>query len=385
MIKLTSGQNQSYARAVNNELVIQRLRVKDYSATELAHDLGLSHAALSSILRGLTKDEIIKISYSISVTGKGRKQVYYSLNESYGILIVVSLSDNRYTISFSNIKEEILFEEQKEIELYDVAIIYEIILRIKQILQESYNDIPLRHIIIAVPGRVNSITGELQLSKQFDIDLFRGRNTIISIFENHFSVPVTMDNDINLSILGELKYGCLKDVQNAMLAYIDNGIGGALLFNGNFYGGDSGYAGELGLTTVTFNGQEAYLDEFASLRSLKNHAKELLHKKFTVADLVEEYQKKGPIYEYVNQTAHLVGKKLRDVVEILNISNIVLSGRVSMFGDDYLKCIQEELCKSQNQCEVQFSLLGKKSILFGAISKSVDCTIPHVEDISENS
>lgn len=385
MTKLITGQNQSYARAVNNELVIQRLRVKDYSATELAHDLGLSHAALSSILRGLTKDEIIKISHSISISGKGRKQVYYSLNESYGILIVVSLSDNRYTISFSNIKEEIIFEEQKEIDLYDIAIIYEIILRIKQILQENYHDIPLRHIIIAVPGRVNSITGELQLSKQFDIDLFRGKNSIIQIFENHFNVPVTMDNDINLSILGEAKYGCLKEVQNAMLVYIDNGIGGALLFNGKFYGGDFGYAGEFGLMTATFHGQEAYLDEFASLRSLKNYAKSILKRKFTVADLVVEYQKKGVIYEYVNQTAHLVGKKLRDVVEILNISNIVLSGRVTMLGDDYLKCIQEEIAKSQNQCEVQFSTLGKKSILFGAVSKSVDCTIPHAEDNLENS
>lgn len=384
MTKLSTGQNQSYARTVNNELVIQCLRVKDYSATELAHDLGLSHAALSSILRGLMKDEIIKISHSISISGKGRKQVYYSLNESYGILIVVSLSDNRYTISFSNIKEEIIFEEQKEIDLYDVAIIYEIVLRIKQVLQENYNDIPLRHIIIAVPGRVNSITGELQLSKQFDIDLFRGKNSIIQIFRNHFNVPVTMDNDINLSILGEAKYGRLKEVQNAMLAYIDNGIGGALLFDGKFYGGDLGYAGEFGLMTATFQGQEAYLDEFASLRSLKNYAKSIFKRKFTVADLVIEYQKKGEIYEYVNQTAHLVGKKLRDVVEILNISSIVLSGRVTMLGNDYLECIQEEVAKSQNQCEVQFSTLGKKSILFGAVSKSVDCTIPHAEDSLES-
>lgn len=384
MIKLTTGQNQSYTRAINNELVIQRLRHKECSATELVNDLGLSHAALSSILKGLMHDEIIKISHSISVAGKGRKQVYYSLNEAYGILIVVSLSDNRYTISFSNIKEEIMFEEQKEIALYDVAIIYEIILRIKEIIDKDYRDIPLRHIIIAVPGRVNSSTGELQLSKQFDNDLFYGKNTIMDIFQKHFAIPVTMDNDINLSILGELKCGCLKNVQNAMLAYIDNGVGGALLINGNFYGGDSGYAGEIGLMTVSFQGQESYLDEFVSLRSLKDYAKSIKGKKYNVNDLVQEYQKHDDIYQYINETAHLVGKKLRDIVEILNISNIVLSGRVSLFGDDYLQCIKEELAKSQNQCDVQFSLLGKKSILFGAITKSVDCTIPHAEDNNEN-
>lgn len=380
MIKLTVGQNQSYARAVNNELVIQRLRQKEYSATELANELGLSHAALSSILRGLMNDEIIKISHSVSVTGKGRKQVCYSLNEGYGIMIVVSLSDNRYSISISNIKEEILFEEEKEIDKYDVAAIYEIILRIKQLLELEYRDIPLRHIIIAVPGRVNIKTGKLQSSKQFNNDLFREQNAIIDIFRKHFTVPVAMDNDINLSIIGEWKYGCLKDASNALLAYIDNGIGGALLINGAFYGGNDGYAGEIGLMNATFNGQESYLDEFVSLRSIKEYLFTKYQKKYKVRDVVEEYQKKGEVYDYVNETAHLLGKKLRDIVEVLNISNIVLSGRISLFNEDYLNCLKEELAKSQNPCIITYSLLGKKSILYGAICKSVDCTIPHAEE-----
>lgn len=380
MIKLTVGQNQSYARAVNNELVIQRLRQKEYSATELANELGLSHAALSSILRGLMNDEIIKISHSVSVTGKGRKQVCYSLNEGYGIMIVVSLSDNRYSISISNIKEEILFEEEKEIDKYDVAAIYEIILRIKQLLELEYRDIPLRHIIIAVPGRVNTKTGKLQSSKQFNNDLFREQNAIVDIFRKHFTVPVAMDNDINLSIIGEWKYGCLKDANNALLAYIDNGIGGALLINGVFYGGNDGYAGEIGLMNATFNGQESCLDEFVSLRSIKEYFSTKHQKKYKVRDVVEEYQKKGEVYDYVNATAHLLGKKLRDIVEVLNISNIVLSGRISLFNEDYLNCLKEELAKSQNLCVITYSLLGKKSILYGAICKSVDCTIPHVEE-----
>lgn len=380
MIKLTVGQNQSYARAVNNELVIQRLRQKEYSATELANELGLSHAALSSILRGLMKDEIIKISHSVSVTGKGRKQVCYSLNDGYGIMIVVSLADNRYLISISNIKEEILFEEEKEIDKYDVATIYEIILRIKQLLELEYRDIPLRHIIIAVPGRVNTKTGKLQSSKQFNNDLFREQNAIIDIFRKHFTVPVTMDNDINLSIIGEWKYGCLKDARNALLAYIDNGIGGALLINGSFYGGNDGYAGEIGLMNATFNGQESCLDEFVSLRSIKEYFLIKHQKKYKVRDLVEEYQKKGEVYDYINATAHLLGKKLRDIVEVLNISNIVLSGRISLFKEDYLNCLKEELAKSQNPCIITYSLLGKKSILYGAICKSVDCTIPHAEE-----
>ncbi len=379
MAKQKFGRNQSYARTVNNELVIEQLREHDYSATDLAVKLDLSNATMSSILKELLGKGIIKVSYSLSKTGKGRKQVYYSLDEDYGIIIVVSLSDNRYKITISNIKEEILYNEEKEIDRYDVAIIYELVLRLKQILDKGeLSTIPLRNIIIAVPGRVNSITGELQLSKQFDHDLFYGKNSIIKIFENHFEAPVMMENDINLSIIGEMKSGCLNDVDNAMLVYIDNGMGGALVFDGKFYGGSSGYAGEIGLMQCYFNGQSSYLDEFASLRSLKEYAKTLLGHKFNVEELVEEYKKKEKLYDYINETARLVGRKLRDIIEILNVSNIVISGRVVLFGEDYLKCVCEETNKSENECHIQFSELVSKSKLIGAMSKSVDNSIPQL-------
>lgn len=373
------GRDQSYARKVNNELVIQKLRKEDLSATELSSTLNLSHAAMSSILKGLLGQGIIKVSCSKSEFGKGRKQVVYSLNEQYGLIIVVSLSDNRYSITISNIKEEILVERVKEIDKYDVSIIYEIVLCIKDLLANNeYRDIPLKNIIISVPGRVNSITGELQLSKQFDKNLFEGKNVISSIFENYFQAPIYIQNDINLSIIGEMKCGRLSNVSNAMIAYIDNGMGGAMVFNNSFYGGEEGYAGELGLMSANFRGEETYLDEFASLRSIKNYVSSVLGRKFTVSSLITEYQKKGNIYDYVIETAHLVGKKLRDLVEVLNISNIVLSGRVVMFGQDYLDAVKEELSKAKNQCKVEYSELGKNSILIGAISKSVDQSIAHM-------
>lgn len=380
MVKEKFGRNQSYARAVNNELVIEQLREHDYSATDLAEKLNLSNATMSSILKGLLNNGIIKISYSVSKAGKGRKQVYYSLDEDYGIIIVVSLSDNRYNITISNIKEEVLYREGKEIERYDVAIVYELVLRLKQILSEkNFINIPLRNIIIAVPGRVNSITSELQLSKQFDRDLFYGKNSIITIFENHFDAPVMMENDINLSIIGEMKSGCLVGVDNAMLVYIDNGMGGALTIDGKFYGGSSGYAGEIGLMHCFFNGRDGYLDEFASLRSIKDYAKEMFNKKFNVDDLVKEYTKKGDLYNYINKTAHLVGHKLRDIIELLNISNIVIAGRATLFGEDYLNCIREETVKSQNECEISFSNITNNLMLIGAMSKSVDNSIPHLD------
>lgn len=371
-MEIYSGRNQSYARKVNNKLVISKLRNGDCSATILVNELNLSNSAMSSILKELETQGVIIPSFSASNLGKGRKQIYYTLNKNYGVFAIVCLSNNRCKIILSNLKEEILLMEEKEIDKYDVTVIYEIILAIKNILaKEEYRDLPLRNIYIAVPGKVNSVTGELQLSKQFDSNLFEENNKIVHLFQTHFDAPIIMQNDTNLAIIGEKRNGELTS-NDALLAYVDNGIGAAMILNGEFYGGDSGYAGELGLMTTSFKGKENFLDEFVSLRSIKNYVKSLLNKNVKTNDVVELFKTNQEIKNYILETAHCLGRKLKDVIELLNISNIIIQGRVHLFGDEYLKCIQDEIAKSQNQCEVRFSNLNGDSIFIGAMSEAVD-------------
>lgn len=370
------GRNQSYARKINSKLVISKLRNNDASATILVDELNLSNSAMSSILKGLELQGIIIPSYFSSNAGVGRKQIYYTLNQSYGIFVIVCLSNNRYKIILSNLKEEVLIKEEREIEKYDVSVVYEIILAIKRMLaKEEYRDIPVRNIFIAVPGRVNSVTGELQLSKQFDKDLFDEKNKISHLFKTHFEAPVIIRNDINLAIIGEKRNGALVNVKDAMLVHVDNGVGAAMIFNNDFYSGSNGYAGEIGLMQTTFNGEENFLDEFISLRSIKDYIYRKTNQKVKSKDLPHYYQNNLDIHKYVNDTAHLLGKKLKDIIELLNISNIILQGRISYFGEEYLNCIKEEISKSSNQCEICYSKLNGDSIFIGAMSEAVDYVV----------
>ena len=47
--------------------------------------------------------------------------------------------------------------------------------------------------------------------------------------------------------IGERKSGALTNSSNALLLYVDNGIGASMIFNNEFYKGCNGYAGEIGL------------------------------------------------------------------------------------------------------------------------------------------
>ena len=371
-MEIDLGKTQSYARKINNKLVINRLRTSPASATMLVEELNLSNSAISSILKQLENKGIIIQSHSMANYSKGRKQVYYTLNKDYGIFVILCLSNNRCKIIVSNIKEEVLHNEEHEIDKYDVSIIYELILKVKKILHEVYPNNPLAGIYISLPGKVNSKTGELQLSKHFDKAIFEENNKITRLFSMHFDAPISIHNDTNLAIIGEKCAGSLQESLDALLIYVDNGIGASMILDGNFYNGAFGYAGELGLMEATFKGETSVLDEFVSLRSIKKYAYSLYNQKLVTKDLIEKYNEDLILHDYVIETAHVLGKKIKDVLEVLNVSKIVIQGRIIGFGEEYLNALKEEINKSQNQCEICFSKLNGDSIFLGAMSLAVD-------------
>lgn len=384
------GKTQSYARKINNKLVINRLRTSPASATMLVEELDLSNSAISSILKQLESKGIIIQSHSMANFSKGRKQVYYTLNKDYGIFVILCLSNNRCKIIISNIKEEVLYKEEHEIAKYDVSTIYELILEVKKLLHEKYNILPLAGIYIALPGKVNSKTGELQLSKHFDKAIFEEENKISRLFSLHFDAPIYIQNDTNLAIVGEKCAGALQDSRDALLIYVDNGIGASMILNGNFYTGAFGYAGEIGLMEAEFRGEKSCLDEFISMRSIKKYILQKYGDNLVSEEVIKKYYKDKELHDYIVETAHLLGKKIKDLLEFLNFSKIVIQGRTTYFGEDYLYAIKEEIAKSQNTCEVCFSKLNGDSIFLGAMSQAVDNLIDLTthkimkEGVSEN-
>lgn len=367
----TSGKTQRYARYVNNRLVMRELLDNgSCSATMLANKLNLSNAAMSAIIDDLKSREYIKqVDVEPQIGAFGRRPLFWSVNEKFGSVVVVSLSDYVAKIVVSDMRMNITDSVQTTVERYDVAMLYELALSVKNILSsEKYHGVPLQRVVFSLPGRVDRITGELQLSPQFDKEIFSDKDFIVNLFERQFGVPVSLNNDINLAALGEMHLGLLKDVENGMIVHVDEGIGGALIIGGRLYSGTRGFAGEIGLMHTRFNGEDKVLDEFVSMRAVKNH----LGVKSAV-EAVEKFNFDDGVREYVLATARCLGQTLKDVVELLDISTIVLSGNVVKFGNEYLAAVNEVLASSTiNGARVYGSMLGAEASVQGAISKAVE-------------
>lgn len=68
------------------------------------------------------------------------------------------------------------------------------------------------------------------------------------------STPVLIENDINAGAVGELTFGAIRGMRNAILLTVSTGIGAGILIDGKLYQGAHGIAGEVGHTVVDLNG-----------------------------------------------------------------------------------------------------------------------------------
>ena len=364
------GKTQSYARQVNNQLVMRELRQSNLSATQLSERLNLSNAALSAIISSLLDRGLIKVVKDEPNKNVGRHRVYYTINESFGIILVVSLSNLYSTIVISDMKNNILERVESRINKYDIKMLYELVLEVKNILQDQkYRDVPLLGIDISVPGLVDKSTGKLQLSNQFDKDLFSEKEPIVSLFERQFDVPVKIMNDINLACLGEMHQGSLVEAKNGMLVHIDEGIGSAFILNGELYEGENGFAGEIGRMEVDFNNERHLLDDFASLRAIKAKVKEMTGREVHTKEVVELFKTNDEIKEYILSTAYTLGELLGNIEQLLNVRKVVLSGRITLFGNQYLEKVNEGIKAKKANLTIGFSTLNDASIV-GAIYKA---------------
>ncbi len=118
-------------------------------------------------------------------------------------------------------------------------------------LEESGAGNKLKSIGIGIAGMVNPFTGVAA----FLTNLGGLTNVpLAEMLSNATGIPVYLDNDVNVALLGESRFGVLKGKKNALYIAVGTGVGGAILLSGKIYVGRDGFAGEFGHITVRENG-----------------------------------------------------------------------------------------------------------------------------------
>lgn len=155
--------------------------------------------------------------------------------------------------------------------------------------------------------------------------------------ERRLSVPVFLDNDVNVITLGEWRFGAGAGARDMIGITLGTGVGGGLILNGALYRGPGFAAGELGHIPVNMKGPKCGCPSFACLEAyvgnarLQKRGEALLRRKNIALEDIFALAKAGDerALRFWDEAGEYIGSALVGVVNMLNPSRIVIGGGVS--------------------------------------------------------
>jgi glucokinase len=163
-----------------------------------------------------------------------------------------------------------------------------------------------------------------------------------------FAPIISVHNDVNAALYGELKLGAAVGYKHVIAVFIGTGIGGAIAIDGKLYLGASGHAGDIGHYLVQpfgpLAGSERHgvLDDVSSRIAIAGEAAVLAAKQWAPhlskaagtdilnikSKALASAIKKGDksIEELVRSRAQIVGIVLSNLVDFLNPQLVLVGG-----------------------------------------------------------
>lgn len=217
---------------------------------------------------------------------------------------------------------------------------------------------------------------------------------IVDTLSKHFSIPVFLDNDVNLGTYAEWLLGNNKDAKHVVGVFPGTGIGGGLIINRKIVHGASGGAGEIGHMTMQIDGPlcgcgkrgclEALASRIAIMKEisaliLRGESEYLYEKVGTdvskirssvIAEVIENGEKK--VENIVRKAAFLTGVAIANLINILSPELIILGGGlIEALGKIYEEEIQRAVKEHampflRKKVVIEIGKLGDDAVALGA-------------------
>ena len=208
---------------------------------------------------------------------------------------------------------------------------------------------PLRGICVALPGRIDSETGESHT--YFPLP----ERPLSDLLREQTGYPVSIYNDTRAMTCGELLKGAGAGCRNMLFINMNWGLGLGIVINGHVYGGKSGYAGEFGHMFGFDNqiicrcGKRGCNETEISGQALQRRLVERIRggessilsprvlsseKPLLLREIMEAVAKEDVLcIDAIEQIGVKLGEKTSGLINLLNPELIVVGGELAMTGD----------------------------------------------------
>ncbi|HVM88484.1 MAG TPA: ROK family protein [Puia sp.] len=339
------------------------------------------------------KKVVVEGGYAPS-TG-GRRPLMYSLKHDFMYVLAVAVDQfsvrigltdmhNNPVSAIEKIEFDVYHNQNMVQELSDMIEAY--------IIKSGFEKKRIAGIGVGVPGFVD-------FNKGINYSIIDSKSITKGITEKT-GIRSFVDNDSSLIALAELKFGVVKNAENAMVINIGWGVGLGLILDGGLFRGSNGFAGEFSHIPLFANnkrcscGKYGCLETEASLFVIVEKAKSKLlngglsslnYEQLVNVNIEEAFELirvaafRGDKFaiELFSEAGYNIGRGVAILIHVLNPDVVILSGRGSVAGKVWQAPIQQavnehSIPRLAENTEIKISKLGHNAELIGAAALVVD-------------
>jgi glucokinase-like ROK family protein len=388
-MKSFSTADHAFVREVNLSSVLRLIHDEaPVSRTQLAANLGLNKSTVSSLVEDLLDRKLIHET-GVNSTGTGRPAMLLEINPQAGVIIGVELGVDFISVALSDFIGKFLL--RKNLPADPTASWENTLDQAYQLIEDAIVFCKKEHYQIlglsfAIPGTVELSEGLLI----FAPNLNWHNIPIRKIFSERTGLKVFIENDANAAAVAEHLFGAARKLKDFIFVFAGVGLGGGLFLNGELYRGKSGYAGEIGHTSImaepfqlpcrcgNLGCWETYANQDSIIRRMNAYLKNG-HDAVPTLLSIKQAADSGDAnaIKSIEEAGIAMGMGLAGLVNILNPEKIIIGGPVSVAGEYILPPIQESTKKYAMkeigiQTEVTLSEFGPDASLLGAVAIVMD-------------
>lgn len=371
---VTPSAANSAQRLRRHEAVVSALLEHGtMSRTELAEITGYSQSSMTSSIRHL-----IRLGHVVE-TGRGRstggrRRTLLEFDRRSVLLMILSVDAGHMVARQVDLAGTVHVQVRRKLDAEQPQLAVTAAVEALQAAAETRSTCA----IISMPGVV-SAEGDVSLAPALGMSPGRRLQDLVAEISGLHTIG---ENDVNLLALGESEDGAARDGDDFGLIYVGDGIGGALVLNGQVRRGATGSAGEIGFLpwNGTGGGAPAHAVSGATVGPLESD--------WSVPALIAKAEAIGiePGTTHVvtaledsdtPEAAILLGQALDAwayaaivLTCVVNPGRIVLAGDAADLGPASRAALADRVREgSPSPVEICYAELGDRAIVSGAIAQ----------------
>lgn len=355
----TKGLNIKNAKIKNKLAIIHLLATnKNLSRIELSKLTGLTKMTLSNLITELIEENIVKeIVTNIQIKTPGRNPIILDISQNAPYIYGVLIRRNICQITITNLKGEIInIVEENYPKILTNNSLETLLKKLFSKISKN-NKRKMLGIGISSIGPIDDIKGLILSPPDFgEVCNFN----IVDFFKSLSPLPIFLINDANAGALAEKMYGLGKNIDNYIYLHIMNGIGAGLVLENKIYTGNLGQGGEIGHTSLNFNGplcscgNRGCLDCYTSISNILKKANDFSYlspnskilkiKNLSLKDLIDQANNEDLLAMFLmDEFCTYISYALSNILTIIDSSSIIIGYDCKISGNFIEKTISKKL------------------------------------------